>query len=376
MKKTTISFGFIFPFDKISRGESIILYGYGIMGQSYLAQILATSWCSIAQVLDAGNPDVMCNYPIIVEKPTALRYHGEKVLVAISNEKMRYKVVLWLKEQGIDAAHIINLPARELIMPVSSTVHRIVKRGDELLPLKRDLLEELHAQLLLYAVPNYIQFVRVGNSHDGGYVMAESVGEKIAYSFGIANDVSWDSDMVNSGFTIYMYDPTIDDLPLSSDMFHFSRIGITGNKESDKMKHLSTLLHSNDHEKENHMVLKVDVEGAEWDFLNEVSEKTLEKFDQILFEFHGLLDFWSLPEKIKCLKKLNKTHRLIHVHANNYADVLEYDGRSYPDTIEATYIHNNLISCNLAKVKLPRKEDAQNTERLREIQLGDWNKER
>ena len=36
------------------------------------------------------------------------------------------------------------------------------------------------------------------------------------------------------------------------------------------------------------MILKMDVEGAEWDFLDTVDTKTLKQFDQIVFEYHEL----------------------------------------------------------------------------------------
>lgn len=57
-------------------------------------------------------------------------------------------------------------------------------------------------------------FVRVGNAHDGGYVMLNDFAHRnIAYSIGINDDVSWDFDMAERGFDVYMYDHTIEKLP-------------------------------------------------------------------------------------------------------------------------------------------------------------------
>lgn len=54
-------------------------------------------------------------------------------------------------------------------------------------------------------------FVRIGNHNDGGYLMIDNFQKSgVAYSFGINDDVSWDTDMVNRGYEIFMYDPTID----------------------------------------------------------------------------------------------------------------------------------------------------------------------
>ena len=51
-------------------------------------------------------------------------------------------------------------------------------------------------------------FVRFGKPNDGGYVMVDNFKTSgVAYSFGINNDVSWDSDMATRGYEIFMYDP-------------------------------------------------------------------------------------------------------------------------------------------------------------------------
>lgn len=44
------------------------------------------------------------------------------------------------------------------------------------------------------------KLVRVGKADDGGYIMLDDYADsKIAYSFGIADDVSWDKAFVNAG---------------------------------------------------------------------------------------------------------------------------------------------------------------------------------
>ena len=64
--------------------------------------------------------------------------------------------------------------------------------------------------------------VRIGRDYDGGYVMADPGEDGIAYSFGIGNDVSWDSGMARRGYEIFMYDITIDSPPSTHFRFHGS----------------------------------------------------------------------------------------------------------------------------------------------------------
>lgn len=72
---------------------------------------------------------------------------------------------------------------------------------------------------------------RVGRSKDGGYVMVTPFSqEKIAYSIGIADDVSWDKQMANDGYDVYMYDHTIKKCPEKNSKFHWKKIGVGGGK--------------------------------------------------------------------------------------------------------------------------------------------------
>ncbi len=53
--------------------------------------------------------------------------------------------------------------------------------------------------------------VRIGSSHDGGYICLEDfVGIDTAFSFGIEQNVDWDDDVANRGLTIYQFDHTVE----------------------------------------------------------------------------------------------------------------------------------------------------------------------
>ncbi|MBQ4430570.1 MAG: hypothetical protein II877_03625, partial [Synergistaceae bacterium] len=149
-------------------------------------------------------------------------------------------------------------------MPIRNTlkVHETVKRYDFITsPQYYDELQEL------LHVGKAVGFglVRVGRDNDGGYVMLDDFGGGIAYSFGIAGDVSWDKDMASRGYDVYMYDHTIDGLPEDNPRFHWSKLGISDGMTHDgRLKSLEELIASNGHEGKHNMILKMDVEGAEW----------------------------------------------------------------------------------------------------------------
>lgn len=58
----------------------------------------------------------------------------------------------------------------------------------------------------------------------------------------------------------------------------------------------------------------MDVEGAEWEALINLDEKTLNQFQQMVFEFHDMYDPHRYSMICRVLEKLNKTHQCVHVH--------------------------------------------------------------
>ena len=226
-------------------------------------------------------------------------------------------------------------------------------------------------------------FVRLGRNSDGGYIMVDNLnvsGGGIAYSFGIGNDVSWDLDMARRGYEIFMYDPTIDALPCNHEKFHFFKEGVLGLEV--KEKHLNTLenfIKRNGHEGKSNMILKMDVEGAEWSVLSTVTSETLNQFDHILFEFHGLTqpkDQSVMNATLACISKINRTHSLVHLHACNCGTILTLDDKIlFPNTLELTYVKtSNYELVDDENIYLPIPLDASCNGGTPDIPLGYWNK--
>lgn len=186
--------------------------------------------------------------------------------------------------------------------------------------------------------------------------------------------------MSQRDYDIFMYDMTIDGLPMENEKFHFFKEGIGGT--TDKEKSLDTLenfIKRNGHENNSNMILKMDVEGAEWDFLENVSSSTLNQFDQLLFEFHDLTRYKTDKEMIRTISLINKinlTHTLVHLHGNNFGHYINSGNFGViPDVLELTYLRTaNHQFHDDKKIFLPTKLDCPNGHRLPDIPLGYWNK--
>ena len=225
-------------------------------------------------------------------------------------------------------------------------------------------------------------FVRFGKANDGGYIMVDNfhASEGIAYSFGISDDVSWDLDMANRDYEIFQYDMTINSLPQDNEHFHFFSEGIGAVKDAEKsLDTLENFVSRNGHLDKQDMVLKMDVEGAEWDFLYTMSQGFLSHFDQMVFEFHNLIqpkNFYNMAVTLELLKKINATHTLVHLHGNNYGSCLQIeDLGTFPDILELTYLRtDNYTFVDDENIFLPIELDQPNKAGFPEIQLGYWNK--
>ena len=187
--------------------------------------------------------------------------------------------------------------------------------------------------------------IRIGGKTDGGYVMLDDFPKgTIGYSLGIGNDVSWDCDMADRGVEIFQFDHTVNGPPVEHPRFHFSRIGIgPSDNENPQFCRLDTLVRDNNHEAVN-LILKMDIEDAEWGVIDSIDTSTIAKFNQIVVEFHGLarLDQPAWQEQIqRSLNKLRCTHLPFHVHGNNWGNYSIVNGIPVPDVLEVSYANRS-----------------------------------
>ena len=204
--------------------------------------------------------------------------------------------------------------------------------------ISRDQIDKLR-QLFPLKVLNDISWKRFGYSGDGGYLLRDDISESdICISLGIGDNYSFDKDIAKHCSQVLMFDHTITPpKPISSNMI-FEKIGIA----SEESKGFTTIekIIANLPERSD-LILKIDVEGAEWEVLESLTLETLSRFRQIAAEFHNLHsihDSNQFDQIVNSLSKISQTHLLVNFHVNNWASYQLVAGVPFPDVVEVTYV--------------------------------------
>ena len=129
---------------------------------------------------------------------------------------------------------------------------------------------------------------RIGEKADGGYILLDDFKNvKIAYSFGIAAEISIEKELADRNIDIFMYDHTINKLPFENPKFHWKKIGLSGQNNNDNnMKTLSELIKENGHLNEENMILKIDIESYDWEVFQYLNISIFRQFKYIVGDFH------------------------------------------------------------------------------------------
>lgn len=185
---------------------------------------------------------------------------------------------------------------------------------------EQQIRKELFAELKPVHLKN-CKFARFGDVHDGGYIMCENLlkNAEVAYSYGIEGRDIWGCEISKKyKLTVHQYDcfnltqPVCDGGKFS---FHGECIGDRTMKREDRLydTYGNQLIKNGDAGKK--VVMKMDVEGSEWDSLISADEKVLMNIEQLSIEMHRE----NRDSYLKTVRRLKKYFYIASVHFNNNA---------------------------------------------------------
>jgi hypothetical protein len=214
---------------------------------------------------------------------------------------------------------------------------------------------------------------RIGAAHDGGYVMLDLLRPaQTVFSYGLSWNIAFEHDLAERGHRIFMFDHTIEKLTIAHERFHWHKEGLAAETRAEDAlfslaDHVARLAPD-----ETDMILKLDVEGAEWEALAGVPVDLLNRFEQIVIELHDLRNFadpaWCRLAAAG-LGKLARHFTLHHVHANNCSAIVTAGGLPVADVIEVSYVRKDVVSRVRLATPFPTHLDAPNDATRRDYPL-------
>jgi hypothetical protein len=205
----------------------------------------------------------------------------------------------------------------------------------------QDLLTELRPVSL-----SNCQFERFGEPNDGGYLLCANLlgAAESAYSYGIAGYDGWGCDVSRRlNLPVHQYDcfdtrrPAC---PGGRPIFHAECVG--GERTIDEADRLfDTLAHQlvKNGDARRRLIVKMDIEGAEWHSLARTPDSILQRIDQLSIELHHPFEaplssimrrlrldqpltprLWIVDDHaLAVIRRLKRYFHVAHVHFNNYA---------------------------------------------------------
>ena len=206
------------------------------------------------------------------------------------------------------------------------------------------LLGERSRSLVSYLRPTILEaelLKRYGSVADGGYfIPVKAVNDsKFLISGGIKTNNEFEIELANLGIMGIQIDNSIDIPPKDHKNLTFKRATLGG--KSGVL--IDELLRTFDSTSQG--VLKLDIEGSEYETLSEVESFT--RFTTIILELHNLHkivddQFWEVFKGI--LDKLSKKHSVVYLTPNNCCGFSIIGGVPIPNVLEVTWARNDLVS--------------------------------
>jgi hypothetical protein len=199
----------------------------------------------------------------------------------------------------------------------------------------------LEAISLLHPLDTGYSLIRVGGSNDGGYLIPNDLnGITACFSPGVADSARFEEDLINR-FSIpcYLADYSINAAPIEHPLIEFDPYFIGTNPSEEYITFEAWVRQKVPQDDIGDLLLQMDIEGAEYDAIFSVSEKTLNRFRIIILELHGLNEMWSTGSHnlfVSFLRKLTTNHYVVHNHFNNACRTKKRNGIEIPNALEVT----------------------------------------
>ena len=204
-----------------------------------------------------------------------------------------------------------------VILPVVAAMS-VKRTRDFMLNLKTRM--DLKAELQPVVLKN-CTLKRFGSANDGGYLLCENLSEGIqsSYSYGVGPNDELGCDVSKRyDVPVHQYDcfdPARPKCEGGAFVFHDECIAPQSGREDGRVFDSLQNHIARNGDTGKRLIVKIDVEGAEWDSLLATPDTVLDQIDQMPMELHGVEE----RRIVEVLRKLKQHFYLVNLHFNNFS---------------------------------------------------------
>jgi hypothetical protein len=165
---------------------------------------------------------------------------------------------------------------------------------------------------------------RFGSVNDGGYLLCDNLSEGVqsAYSYGVGPNDELGCDVSKRyGVPVHEYDCFDPARPTcQGGVFQFNNECVAPNAMRDKHhRRFDTFQNqiARNGDAGKRLLVKIDIEGAEWEALMATPDDVLDRIDQIPMELHVFSGVTA--RHLQVLKRLKEKFYVVNLHYNNFA---------------------------------------------------------
>ncbi|MEO0342544.1 MAG: FkbM family methyltransferase [Pseudomonadota bacterium] len=213
-----------------------------------------------------------------------------------------------------------------------------------------------------------IPLVRYGGDFDGGYLLPNDFdGISACFSPGVSKIADFENDMARVyGMPCYMCDYSVDALPINHDLFDFEKVFL-GKETIDEFMTLEDWIDQKFPEWDGQdFILQMDIEGAEYDVLPNISRRLMSSFRIIVLEIHYLrreLQPKNIAAFSNFIDVLTRDHQIVHLHPNNHGgdqSLATVFGIQVPRILELTLLRKDRTKQHQPIRNFPHRLDQKN----------------
>lgn len=191
------------------------------------------------------------------------------------------------------------------------------------------------------------RLIRVGGDHDGGYLVPDVLDGVVAnLSAGVADNASFELELLERGIPSSLVDPSVDGPPPYLSAADFRKLAVAPEPGPGRVT-IEDWVAEVGRDAEGDLMLQMDIEGAEYESLLATSQATLRRFRVVLVELHDV-DKISTSELAialfrSLLRHLATSFEVAHTHPNTHTGVQWMDGVPIPRCVELTLLRRDHV---------------------------------